>query len=157
RHLVGGGHRVLAELTGPAVLVAHDIGPGDVALLDGGRVRAFVTEVGGRTSHSAIVARGRGIPAVVGLRGLLHKVRAGDTLIVDGFSGEIELNPDQETAERYRGYRARLDQHQHTLDDLQAEPAVTPDGRRIELAANIELPAEVEQVLGCGADGVGLF
>src|SRR5262249_59875428 len=96
RYLVGGGQRRLG-LPEPSVVIAHDIGPSDVAVLDRERVLGVVTEVGSRTSHSAIVARGRGIPAVVGARGVLQQVKTGDLSLVDGFRGEIELNPDADT------------------------------------------------------------
>ena len=157
RYLVGGGQRGMADLPHGCLLVAHDIGPSDVAVLDRKRVLGMVTEVGSRTSHSAIVARGRGIAAVVGVRGLLQKVRSGDVGIVDGFRGEVELNPDQETSARYHVRKKRVDSDVQELDALRESPAITLDGRRIELGANIELPGDVETVLEVGADGVGLF
>jgi phosphotransferase system enzyme I (PtsI) len=156
RFLVGGGQRRIG-LTEPSIVIAHDLGPSDVALLDRGRVLGLVTEVGSRTSHSAIVARGRGIPAVVGVRGVVPSVRTGELSLVDGFTGEVELHPEPETVARYRARRARLDEDLQSLRGLQGKPAVTLDGKRIELGANIELPDEVEQVMSAGADGVGLF
>jgi len=157
RHLVGGGHRELSELREPAVVVAHVIGPSDVALLDRERVLGLITEVGGRTSHSSIVARGRGIPAVVGVRGASQRAKTGETSIVDGFRGEVEFSPDEATTRRYRTRRERLELDHRALLDIRDQPAVTADGKRIELGANIELPSEVEHVLSAGADGVGLF
>src|SRR5436190_12533222 len=157
RYLVGGGQRGLADLPHGCVLVAHEIGPSEVAVLDRKRVLGMVTEVGSRTSHSAIVARGRGIAAVVGVRGLLHKVRSGDIGMVDGFRGELELNPDEETSARYHVRKKRVESDVRELDALRETQAVTLDGRRIELGANIELPSEVETVFEVGADGVGLF
>jgi phosphotransferase system enzyme I (PtsI) len=156
RFLVGGGQRGL-DLHEPSVVIAHEMGPSDVALLDRRRVLGLVTELGGRTSHSAIVARGRGIPAVVGVRGVLSKVRTGEISLVDGFTGEVELQPSPETLTRYRARRARFDEDVQSLRGLQSQPTVTVDGKRIELGANIELPDEVEQVMLAGADGVGLF
>ncbi len=157
RHLLGDGHKGLNVLERPSVVIAHEIGPSDVALLDRERVLGFVAEVGGRTSHSALVARGRGIPAVVGVRGIMQSAKNGDLGIVDGFSGEVELDPAPAIATRYRARRARLDKGTDELAALRDEPAVTPDGRRVELGANIELPGEIESVLGVGADGVGLY
>ncbi|MEK7824137.1 MAG: phosphoenolpyruvate--protein phosphotransferase [Candidatus Eisenbacteria bacterium] len=157
RHLMGDTHKGLSVLERPSVVVAHEIGPSDVALLDRERVLGFVAEVGGRTSHSAIVARGRGIPAVVGVRGVMQTVQSGDLGIVDGFRGEVELNPDRATTTRYRARRERIDKGTRELQTLRDQPAVTPDGRKVELAANIELPGEVEAVLDAGADGIGLF
>ena len=157
RNLVGGGQRGLADLPRGCVVIAHEIGPSDVALLDRERVLGLVTEVGSRTSHSAIVARGRGIPAVVGARGILQKVRSGDLSVVDGFRGEVELKPDEKTAAHYHTRRARAEADLEQLRGLREQPAMTRDGTRIELAANIELPDEVDTVLAVGADGVGLF
>ncbi len=157
RHLMGDGRRGLAVLEHPSLLIAHEIGPSDVAMLDRDRVLGFVTEVGGRTSHGALVARGRGIPAVVGVRGILHGAKEGQLGVVDGFRGEVELNPEPAVAARYRARRAKLDQGAAALAALCDEPAVTPDGRRVELGANIELPGEIDAVARSGADGVGLF
>jgi phosphotransferase system enzyme I (PtsI) len=157
RHLMGDAHQGLTVLERPSVVVAHEIGPSDVAVLDRERVLGFVAEVGGRTSHSAIVARGRGIPAVVGVRGVMQTARNGDLGIVDGFRGEVELNPDPATTARYRVRRERIDTGERAQEALRDQPAVTPDGCRVELAANIELPGEVEAVMNVGADGIGLF
>ncbi len=157
RYLVGDGARSIACLDHPALLVAHDLGPSEVALLQPDRVLGFVTEVGGRTSHSAIVARGRGIPAVVGVRGVLQHVKSGDWGAVDGYAGQVEINPDSETSQLYRSRRDLFEQEARELARLRDESAVTLDGRRIDLGANIELPGEVESVLAAGADGVGLF
>jgi phosphotransferase system enzyme I (PtsI) len=156
RYLVGGGHRGV-EVPGPSILVAHDVAPSDVALLDRERVLGMVTEVGSRTSHSVLVARGRGIPAVVAVRGVTHGVKSGVLTVVDGFRGQVELDPDAETLARHRARRARLEEDLDALRELRDLPAATADGRRIELGANIELPSEVEQVLAAGADSVGLF
>jgi phosphotransferase system enzyme I (PtsI) len=156
RFLVGGGHRGL-ELSKPSVVIAHDITPSDVALLDRERVLGVVTEVGSRMSHSAIVARGRGIPAVVAVRDVIQHVRTGEMSLVDGFRGEVDLAPDEKTVSQYRARAARLHEDLLVLKELRDLPAVTSDGHRIELAANIELPKEVEEVMAVGADGVGLF
>jgi phosphoenolpyruvate-protein phosphotransferase (PTS system enzyme I) len=157
RHLMGDGHKGLNVLERPSVVVAHEIGPSDVAMLDRERVLGFVAEVGGRTSHTAIVARGRGIPAVMGVRGIMQSAKNGDLGIVDGFRGEVELAPDPATAKRYRARRERIEKGTRELEALRDQPAVTPDGRRVELAANIELPGEVDAVMDAGADGIGLF
>jgi len=157
RHLMGDGRKGLSVLERPSVVIAHEIGPSDVALLDRERVLGFVAEVGGRTSHSALVARGRGIPAVVGVRGVMQSARNGETGIVDGFRGEVELDPAPAVVTRYRARRARLDRGARELAALRDQPAVSPDGRRIELAANIELPGELDAVMEVGADGIGLF
>mgnify|MGYP001486891385 CR=1 FL=1 len=113
RHLLGAGKHSLAELAAPAVIVAHDLGPSEVAMLPRDKVLAFVLEVGGRTSHGAIVARGRGIPAIVSVRGALQTVRPGDRAAVDGFAGTLELNPD-EARELY--FRRRLERRDFPME-----------------------------------------
>ncbi len=157
RHLLGVGRGTFAELRQPAIIVAHDLGPSEVAMLPRDRVLAFVLEVGGRTSHGAIVARGRGIPAVVSVRGALQAVKVGDLAAVDGFSGALEVNPDEARAAHYRRRLERLRLQMGSLQIMLDQPAVTLDGRRIELGANLELPSDVPQVLEAGADGIGLF
>ncbi|HTM58487.1 MAG TPA: phosphoenolpyruvate--protein phosphotransferase [Candidatus Udaeobacter sp.] len=157
RHLLGRGPRGIEGPGEPSVLVAHDVPPSEIAMLDRDHIVGVVTEVGSRTSHFAIVARGRGIPAVVSARGVMQHVRTGDLGAVDGFVGRFELNPA--AAER-REFEERLDRSQkesHALRELHDLPAVTLDGHAVELGVNLELPGEVEGVLGSGADGVGLF
>ena len=157
RHLLGVGRRTLADLRQPAIIVAHDLGPSEVAMLPRDRVLAFVLEVGGRTSHGAIVARGRGIPAVVSVRGALQAVRAGDEAAVDGFAGTVEVNPDERRTVHYRRRMERLRLQMGSLQIMLDQPAVTLDGKRIELGANLELPSDAPQALEAGADGIGLF
>ncbi len=156
RQLLGRGEP-LFQVDRPAVLVAHDILPSDTAAFDRRKVLAFATDIGGRTSHSAIVARSRGIPAVVALRHVTRMVKPGDQVVVDGYRGEVDVNPDEPSQALYRERRARLEARDRSLTELREQPAVTPDGVRVELAANIELPAEAELAIEAGADGVGLF
>jgi phosphotransferase system enzyme I (PtsI) len=157
RHLLGAGPRLLETLSEPSVIVAHDIPPSEVALLDRTRVLGFVTEVGSRTSHCAIVARGRGIPAVVSVHGLLQQVSAGDLGAVDGFRGVFDVNPAQRERTAIQRRREQTERQREALAALHDLPAVTTDGRTIELGVNIELPDESEGVQRSGADGVGLF
>jgi phosphoenolpyruvate-protein phosphotransferase (PTS system enzyme I) len=157
RALLGTGTRVLTELREPAIVVAHDLGPSEVAMLQPEKVLAFVTEVGGRTSHGAIVARGRGIPAVVSVRGALAQVQTGQAAAVDGYAGVFEIEPEAAAEQQYRVRRQRIDEERKRLERLRDEPAETLDGHRLELGANIELPSEVEAVLDHGADSIGLF
>jgi phosphotransferase system enzyme I (PtsI) len=145
------------SLSRPSIVVAHDIGPSEVAMLDPELVLGLVTEVGGRTSHSAIVARGRGIPAVLNVPDVLDHVSTGDIGVVDGYEGCVQINPDEAVTEEYRRRQADLRHQTETLSHLREQPAVTLDGRQIEIGANIELPADVERALQSGATGVGLF
>ena len=157
RHLLGAGARPFDGLHAPSVIVAHDVGPSEVAVLPRERVLAFVLEVGGRTSHAAIVARGRGIPAVVSVRAALQQLRPGDTAAVDGFAGEVEKNPEPARATAFATRLERLRLQAGSLSVMQGQPATTLDGRRVELGANLELPEEVDEAVQSGADGVGLF
>ncbi len=157
RHLLGAGKRTLADLREPMVIVAHDLGPSEVAMLPRDKVLAFVLEVGGRTSHGAIVARGRGIPAVVSVRGALQLMHAGDRAAVDGFAGSVEVNPDEVREVHYRRRLERLRLQAGSLQTMLDQPAVTLDGHRIELGANLELPTDAPQAAESGADGIGLF
>ncbi len=158
RHLLGVGPRSARQLMSePSVLVVHDIGPSEVALLDRERVLALVTEVGGRTSHGAIVARGRGIPAVVSVRDVLQHAKSGELGAVDGFLGAVELRPEASAESAYRARRQQLQQEARALRELDTLPAETLDGRRVELGANIELPEDVDQAQSVGPDGIGLF
>ena len=157
RHLLGTDTRRIEKLTAPVVVVAHDLGPSEVASLPRDKVIAFVTEVGGRTSHGAIVARGRGIPAVVSVRGALQAVRNGMDVAVDGFAGTVELEP---TPERQAVYVARLEkqsQRRAAARAMQAQPSVTLDGRAIELGVNLEQPEDVGEAIAAGAESIGLF
>jgi phosphotransferase system enzyme I (PtsI) len=131
--------------------------PSETVLMQPGKVLGFALEVGGRTSHSVIVARARGIPAVVGVPGVSRTVRDGDLLILDGNEGRLELNPDEATLERYRRKQREYEEFEHRLDDTRGLPAVTRDGRRITVMANIETPDEARDLRARGAEGVGLY
>lgn len=161
-------YRVLAKLTGSAqtgieavngeiVLVAHNLSPSDTAELDRNAVCGFITDAGGQTSHTAIVARGLAVPAVVGTHIATQAISDGMMIIIDGNSGMVHLDPDADTISRYRETQSQLSVLEHELQELHDLPAETRDGRRIELSANIELPAELEDVLNHGADGIGLY
>lgn len=160
-------NRVLAYLTGtnrreiheqtPSILVAHDLTPSDTAQLDRKLTLGFVTEIGGRTSHSAIMARSLEIPAVVGIGEILAEARNGDLLIVDGLEGEIHLNPDPETVARFEEKRERYLQEKEGLKKLVDQPTITRDGHQVEIAANIGTPKDLEGALRNGAEGIGLF
>jgi phosphoenolpyruvate-protein phosphotransferase (PTS system enzyme I) len=140
-----------------AVVIAHDLSPADTIALSRKRVRAFVTEVGGATSHTAILARALDIPAVVGCAGILQRAGSGDTVIVDGGGGEVVLEPTPELVARYKSVAARRAQ---VFDELQREASlesVSLDGHRIGLLANVEIPEEIPAALLAGAEGVGLY
>ncbi|WP_232462622.1 phosphoenolpyruvate--protein phosphotransferase [Bordetella genomosp. 9] len=141
----------------PLVVVAHDISPADMLRLRGGRFLAFVTDLGGATSHTAIVARSMGVPAVVATGNVRELVRDGDMLIVDGAAGAVIVNPSPAILDEYRERQRAYANERAELALLRDEPAITLDGIGIVLHANIELPEEAEVALASGADGIGLF
>ncbi len=141
----------------PAIIVARDLSPADTARLQASTTKAFVTELGSRTSHTAIVARSLGFPAVVAVEGILSQVNPGDLLAVDGFSGEVVINPPSEIIEEFLDRRRRYHVRKALLYNKAKRPAVTKDGRRIAIRANLELVDEIPLVLEHGAEGVGLY
>ena len=157
RHLLGTGPRAPLGPDRPCVLVAHDVAPSEVALLDRERVLGLVTEVGSRSSHCAIVARGRGIPAVVSCRGIMQHTADGMVGAVDGFLGTVETEPDAETRAFFAARRNRIEEEDRSLLLIQDQPAVTLDGHAVDLGANLELPGEAERALSVGAASIGLF
>ena len=139
------------------VVVAHDISPADMLRLRGARFAAFVTDLGGPTSHTAIVARSMGVPAVVALGHARDLVRDGDMLVVDGAAGVLIVNPSPEILAEYRAGQQTYADERAELALLRDEPSITLDGIDIVLHANIELPEEASIALACGAQGIGLF
>lgn len=157
RNLTGKTYRPFQSLPRNAVILAEDLTPADTALLDPRRVAGLATQLGGAESHTAIMARSLGLPAVLGVAGLLQGAVNGDLVIIDGRQGRVIRNPSAETLESYRHGRARYLRERRTLSRLRDVPAVTCDGIRLQLQANIELPSEVDSVLAAGAEGIGLF
>ena len=165
--------RVVKELTGDltrnavklpkgvreeeVVLVAHDLSPADVVAFKSRRFAAFITDVGGATSHTAILARSMAIPAVVGLHDARALIRDGETVIVDGFRGVALVGPDPRVLEEYRLRKEQLELERAKLRRLKTARSTTIDGSDVGLYANIELPSDVEAALEGGAEGVGLF
>ena len=157
KHLLGRRQEHLHKLKHPVVLLAHDLTPGETAELDRDHVLAFATEVGGRTSHTAIMAGALGIPAVVGLGKFLTHVSGGDQVVVDGNKGLLIVSPDVDTLRHYEEARRTFVHFEQELAELRDLPAVTKDGVRINLYGNIEFPEEAAACLERGAEGVGLY
>src|SRR3989440_5264435 len=155
-----GGHKLpepaLSE-EAKLIVVAHDLSPADMILFKRHHFGGFVTDVGGVTSHTAIVARSLGIPPIVGLHHARQTIREGELLIVDGVQGVLVVNPDPLVLDEYKRRQSALDQERRNLKRLKLMPAATLDGTPVELYANIELPQDMAQVLEAGADGGGLF
>ena len=157
KNLLGTEHHSLQDVKKKAIIVAYDLSPSDTAMMHRGNVIAFVTDIGGRTSHTAIMAKSIEIPAVVGLETVTSGVKNGSAVIVDGNRGLVVVNPSRETIKRYNFERKRFEKFEKHLIKLRKLPAKTPDGKEIELAANIELPDDVPSVLAHGAKGIGLY
>ena len=139
------------------IIVAHDLPPSDLISFKEHRFAAFVTDVGGATSHTAILARSMAIPAVVGLRGAREAIKDGELLIVDGFRGVIIINPDERVLEEYRLRKTQIELERSKLKRLKKAESLTLDDVHVDLMANIELPDDVQAAKDNGADGVGLF
>jgi phosphoenolpyruvate-protein phosphotransferase (PTS system enzyme I) len=155
-----GGHSIPeAALTEEEklIVVAHDLSPADMILFKRHHFGGFVTDLGGVTSHTAIVARSLGIPAIVGLHHAYQAISEGELLIVDGQHGVLIVNPDPVVLAEYRTRQSQLGVERQRLRQLKSTPAATLDGTPVELFANIELPDDMAEVLNAGAQGVGLF
>jgi phosphotransferase system enzyme I (PtsI) len=157
RGLIGRRHQDLTQMDHDIVVIAHDMLPSQTAALDRKHVKGFATDVGGRTSHTAIVARAMGIPAVVGLGNLTSEVNSGDTVIIDGNHGVVIVNPDAQTIAEHRETEKRRFAADRELSLLRDLPAETGDRHIVSLQANIEFPAEIDDALYRGATGVGLY
>ncbi|MBU0951561.1 MAG: phosphoenolpyruvate--protein phosphotransferase [Elusimicrobia bacterium] len=157
RQLTGPYHRAIAEAGKGSIIVAHSLGPSDTIKLKERNVGAFVTDVGGRTSHIALFAQDLDIPAVVGLKNLTLTANHEDDIIVDGNQGLVILNPDEQTLGNYkREYDSQIAE-KHELEKLRDLPAQTSDGHRVALACNVDSPEEVKTVLNSGSEGIGLL
>jgi phosphotransferase system enzyme I (PtsI) len=157
RNLLGKARQELSQVTSPVLVLAHNLTPSETANLNPQFVMGLATETGGPGSHTAIVAEGLGIPAIVGVGAFLTDVSGGDTIIIDGDQGQIILHPDEETLARYRHEVEEQRSLAAKLETLRELPAETTDGVRIQLMGNIEFPAEVQQCEERGADGIGLY
>lgn len=157
RELLGERREELSNLTEPVVILAHDLTPGETATLNTEFVLGFATEVGGHTSHTAILAGALEIPAVVGLGRCLAGISGGENVILDGDHGQVVIEPDENTTRRYMDSQARNLRVSERLESLESVLSETRDGQRIQTFGNIEFPEEVEHCIRRGADGIGLY
>jgi phosphotransferase system enzyme I (PtsI) len=157
RNLLGRRREELSQVTSPVLVLAHNLTPSETANLNPQFALGMVTEIGGPGSHTAIVAEGLGIPAVVGVGSFLTDVSGGDTVIIDGDQGQIVLHPDEETLARYRHEVEEQRTLATKLESLRELPAETIDGAAVQLLGNIEFPYEVKQCDDRGAMGIGLY
>ena len=157
RNLIGKPHEDLRHLSGNRIVIAYDLSPSDAAMIDRRHIKGFATDIGSRTSHTAIMARALEIPAVVGLHDASRHLRTGTEALLDGYQGLLILQPTPETVRRYEELKVR---HQRVLARLLADkdlPAQTHDGHRVILSANLEQTKELSSVIEHGAEGVGLY
>ena len=157
RQLLGDKREDVQHLTEEVVIVARELSPTQTAGFNRDFVKGIATDAGGRTSHTAIVARSLGIPAVVALEDLTDVITGGDNVIIDGNRGIVIINPDEATIAQYKEYSLEFAELGHKLDTIRDKPAVTRDGVRITLLGNIEFPEESAEVLEKGGDGIGLY
>jgi len=156
RNLVKKPYVTYSDMTEGSVILADELTPADTALMDPQRVAGFATEFGGAESHTAIVARALGLPAVLAVPGLLEHARTDDTVVIDGAEGTVIIDPCAATIAEYEARRDRFERERRYLGRLRRLPAVTRDGVEITLEANLELPVELPYALANGAKGLGL-
>jgi len=157
KHIQGDRTDYLNKLKGSAVVVAVDLTPSDAVKLDRHKLMGFATDLGGRTSHVAIMARSMGIPAVVGLRRISKVIKADDRIIIDGNEGVVLIEPDEETLSYYRDLQEKYYDTERRLSEIRDLPCITTDGKEIELSANLEFSDEAPSAKSHGACGIGLF
>ncbi len=157
QNLTGAEKDQLKKLDREVIVIANDLAPSDTVSMQTGTVKGFCTDVGGRTSHVAIVARSLGLPAVLGMQTLTAEVQDGDMIIVDGNKGLVVVNPLPPTLKQYQRLKDSYEAFQKSLEELRNLPATTPDGHQVTLAANIEIPQELDEIFKHGAEGIGLF
>jgi phosphotransferase system enzyme I (PtsI) len=157
RNLLGKKEESLAGIREEVIVVAYDLSPADTASMHKEKVIGFVTDVGSRTSHTAIMARSLEIPAVVALKDVSHRITGGDRLIIDGTAGVVIINPDAAVVKEYKEKRIHFEVKEKKLRELSRLPAQSLDGHAVELLANIEMADEVPSAIAHGADGIGLY
>jgi phosphoenolpyruvate-protein phosphotransferase (PTS system enzyme I) len=156
-NLLGMDSATLSNIETPVVVIAPNIAPSDAALMHSNKILAFVTDFGGRTSHATILSRAMDIPAVISVKTATSEISPGDMVIVDGTRGRVYVNPDQETIDRFKGEKKQFEIARQSLVELKDLPAVTTDGYRIGLHANVEYTDELNAVHANGAEGIGLY
>ncbi len=158
RIMLGFPDTALSAVTEPSIIIAEDLTPSDTASLDPKLTLGFITAQGGLTSHSAILARTLGLPAIVGMgNGLLDEVPSGTFIVMDGRTGEMILEPDDETVARYKQIKAHRDSHLQILKAAAEKDAHTANGRRVEVAANVGEASSARDAMENGAEGIGLL
>lgn len=148
---------VFTDIHEEVIVVAEDLSPSDTAVMNFDYVKGFITELGGVTSHVSIIAKNKGIPALVGVKNIMQQVKGEEQVILDASEGIIIIEPDEATQKLYEAKREEFLQYQINLDKISHLPSVTPDGRMVELCANVGNLEEINQAVKCNVDGIGLF
>ena len=156
-NLIGKERRDLASVTTPHIVIAHNLTPSDTAQLNRRLVLGFATDIGSKTSHTAIMARSLNIAAAVGLHDISERLASGDHVLLDGYNGLVIVNPNDQTLWEYGELEIKKTEVEERLTKLRETQSTTLDGRHVILSANIELPEDVEQVKQSGAEGIGLY
>jgi phosphotransferase system enzyme I (PtsI) len=156
-NLLGKTRADISKLEEEVIIVAHDLSPSDTALMHKDKVIGFVTDIGAKTSHTAIMARSLEVPAVVGLHDISQIVKAGEALIIDGTKGDVIVSPNKDTLAKYARLKNQIRVLEERLTSLKSLPAETLDGYRVVLAANIEMPEDIPGALAHGSEGIGLY
>ena len=157
KNILGIKIKDLSNLEPNTVVVTYDLTPSDTAQLDLENCVGFITEVGGKTAHSAIMARSLELPAVVGVKGVLSEVKEGEAVVMDGEVGVLFLNPAEDVIKEYNDKKEKIEKEKEELKKLITEEAITPDGRKVDIWGNIGSPKDVDAVIEAGASGVGLY
>jgi phosphotransferase system enzyme I (PtsI) len=157
KNLVGDGERDVSGLNRNSIVVAHTLSPPEVVHLYEKKVKAIITEIGGRTSHVAIMAQDLKIPAVIGVDNVTSKIQTGDTVIVDGTVGTVIVNPERDTEKLYRFKEKEQRNYEGALKKLQRKACILREGVAVDLLANMDLEEELDLVKQCGCIGIGLF
>ncbi|WP_026475778.1 phosphoenolpyruvate--protein phosphotransferase [Alkaliphilus transvaalensis] len=157
RNLTGQKATDLSLLDEEVIIVAHDLTPSETATMDKDKILGFITNIGGRTSHTAIMARTLEIPAVVGLNNATSVINDGDFIILDGETGKIDINPSQDQIEEYKRLKDAYEKERKDLEAMRGKASITKDGRQVELGGNIGTPEDINGLLRNDAEGVGLF
>ncbi len=156
-HLLGIKILDTSMINEEVIIIAHDLTPSDTAQFNKSFVKGFATNIGGRTSHSAIMARSLEIPAVVGTNNILEQVNDGDLVIIDGVDGEVIINPDNQTIKEYEGKMIKFEEMKEMLKNYKGKSSITKDGHVVELVANIGSPNDIDGVLENDGEGIGLY
>jgi len=155
--LMGRQYNDINEIKKPVILIGHDFSPAETIQMNFSKIKGFITEVGSKTSHTAIIARSNEIPAVVGIGNITDIINGGDDVIIDGFTGTIYINPEKEVINKFVNRKKEYEFFINKLIEKKDREAITKDGYKVKIYGNIEMPSEIESVLEHGGEGIGLF